>query len=230
MGTSYNPPIVTDGLVCCLDAANVRSYPKTGTTWTDLVGGNDGAMQNMTASNFSSDNAGILNLDGTNERISLPVDGLHLYDLSICCWVNVSNTTANGTWPTITIKENNYLDRNWFLGMHISSRNFIYVRSISGTDVVLDSNISPTADRWYFICATNNTTPTYSIYIDGELKATNTYSGSLSVAGTVNHIGVYNTGSLYPFQGKIANMMYYNRVLTGDEVRQNYEATVGRFT
>ena len=36
MGTSYNPRIVTDGLVLCLDAAIKRSYPGAGTTWTDL--------------------------------------------------------------------------------------------------------------------------------------------------------------------------------------------------
>jgi hypothetical protein len=36
MGTSYNPRIVTDGLVFCVDAANKRSYPGAGTTWYDL--------------------------------------------------------------------------------------------------------------------------------------------------------------------------------------------------
>ena len=38
MGTAYNPTIVTDGLVLCLDAANSRSYPKSGTAWSDLAG------------------------------------------------------------------------------------------------------------------------------------------------------------------------------------------------
>lgn len=35
MGVGYNPRIVTDGLVLCLDAANKRSYPGSGTTWID---------------------------------------------------------------------------------------------------------------------------------------------------------------------------------------------------
>ena len=30
--------IITDGLVLNLDAAQLRSYPTTGTTWTDLSG------------------------------------------------------------------------------------------------------------------------------------------------------------------------------------------------
>jgi hypothetical protein len=38
MGISYNPRIITDGLVLCLDAANRKSYPGSGTTWFDLSG------------------------------------------------------------------------------------------------------------------------------------------------------------------------------------------------
>jgi hypothetical protein len=38
MGIAYNPRTITDGLVLCLDAANSKSYPGSGTTWTDLSG------------------------------------------------------------------------------------------------------------------------------------------------------------------------------------------------
>ena len=61
MGVDYNPKIVTNGLVLCLDAANVKSYPGSGTTWIDLSGnGNNGTLTNTTYSqdltvlNFSS--------------------------------------------------------------------------------------------------------------------------------------------------------------------------------
>jgi len=37
MSLNHSPSIVTDGLVLCLDAANQRSYPKSGTTWSDLA-------------------------------------------------------------------------------------------------------------------------------------------------------------------------------------------------
>ena len=32
MAVGYNPKIVTDGLILALDAANVKSYPGSGTT------------------------------------------------------------------------------------------------------------------------------------------------------------------------------------------------------
>ena len=38
MGLIHSPRIVTDGLALCLDAGNTKSYPGSGTTWTDLSG------------------------------------------------------------------------------------------------------------------------------------------------------------------------------------------------
>ena len=45
MSVYAGPEIVNDGLVLCLDAANSRSYPGSGTAWTDLSGnGNNGTL------------------------------------------------------------------------------------------------------------------------------------------------------------------------------------------
>ncbi len=38
MATFYSPTVVTTGLIACYDAANVRSYPGSGTSWFDLSG------------------------------------------------------------------------------------------------------------------------------------------------------------------------------------------------
>ena len=46
MGTTYGHKIITDGLVLCLDAANTKSYPGSGTTWADLTGNNSCELQN----------------------------------------------------------------------------------------------------------------------------------------------------------------------------------------
>ena len=62
-------PIVTDGLVLCLDAANPKSYPGSGTTWTDLSGnGNNGTLVNGVG--YNSDNGGSLSFDGVNDYVS----------------------------------------------------------------------------------------------------------------------------------------------------------------
>ena len=66
MGVTYNNRIVTDGLVLCLDAASKRSYPGTGTVWTDLKGGNNGTLTN--GPTFSSDNGGSIVFDASNDN------------------------------------------------------------------------------------------------------------------------------------------------------------------
>ena len=60
MGTIYGPNFVTDGLVLCLDAANTRSYPGSGSTWTDLSGNNlngDPVGINYTEDRFGNANS-----------------------------------------------------------------------------------------------------------------------------------------------------------------------------
>jgi hypothetical protein len=47
MGIAYNPRTITDGLVLCLDAANPKSYPGSGTTWTDLSGRGNYSIINL---------------------------------------------------------------------------------------------------------------------------------------------------------------------------------------
>ena len=215
MGTSYNPPIVTDGLVFCVDAANQRSYPKSGTTWSDLVGGNDGAMQNMTVSNFSSDNGGSLSFDGTDEYVYLSNDINLGTQASINVWLQCSNDAAiaGGT----SYSNGGYLlasaFNTFFISANGSYKNFGY-------------NISNTTNTWRNLSVSRNASSA-SLYVDGV------FYSSVSISSTngirVRGIGGYDNGD-YPLSGRISLMQIYNRGLTADEVRQNYEATVGRFS
>jgi len=63
MGLSHSPKIPTSGLILCLDAANAKSYPGSGTTWTDLSGkGNHHTL--VDTPTFSTDK---FTLNGTSE-------------------------------------------------------------------------------------------------------------------------------------------------------------------
>ena len=61
-------PIVTDGLVFAVDAANYESYPGSGTTWTDLAGSNDGTLTN--GPTFDSGNGGSIAFDGSDDKVT----------------------------------------------------------------------------------------------------------------------------------------------------------------
>ena len=85
-------PIVTSGLVLCLDAANRKSYPGTGTAWTDLSGrGNNGTLTNMDGTNFNSANGGSLTFDGSNEFVN-------------CGTINLQQNFSLEIWAYHTLK------------------------------------------------------------------------------------------------------------------------------
>ena len=66
MAILYNPGIITNRLVMCLDAANIKSYPGTGTAWSDLSGnGNTGTLTNGPV--YNSGNGGYISFDGSND-------------------------------------------------------------------------------------------------------------------------------------------------------------------
>jgi len=56
MSLSHHPSIVKNGLVLCIDAANTKSYPRAGTSWTGLF--QNKAVGTMTNCTFSSGNQG----------------------------------------------------------------------------------------------------------------------------------------------------------------------------
>ena len=70
MALAHSPRIVRDNIVQYLDAANTKSYPNSGTTWTDMSSRNrDGTLTN--GPTFSTDNLGCFNFDGSNDYVDL---------------------------------------------------------------------------------------------------------------------------------------------------------------
>ena len=69
MAINAGPDVIEDGLVLCLDAGNNNSYPKSGTTWSDLVGTNNGALTN--GPTFDAGNGGGIVFDGTDDKVDV---------------------------------------------------------------------------------------------------------------------------------------------------------------
>jgi hypothetical protein len=95
MGIAYNSRVVVEGLVLALDAGNLKSYPGTGTTWTDLSGnGNNGTLTNMDGGNLNSANGGSFTFDGSNEYTQLPTTTLLRASATISSWINITDFTT----------------------------------------------------------------------------------------------------------------------------------------
>ena len=230
MGCSSGPDVVEDGLVLCLDAGSKRSYPGTGTTWTDTVGGNDGTLTNMDASNFSADNGGSLSFDGTNERVNfgnvLNISG----EISISSWVKVDVFPAGSDRGLIVSKGYDGTDEAYHLGFAGGSllRFYTFNRTLGIRGVVYTHSLS--VSRWYNIAGTFDGS-TWTVYVDSDSVDSINDSTALRVTSQPLIIGASSlSGSVSRFfDGSIASTSIYNRALTADEIRRNYLSTKERY-
>ena len=226
MATKYSPKTVTNGLVLSLDAANTKSYPKSGTTWTDLSGNsNTGTLTN--GPTFSAGNLGSIVFDGTNDYISgTNNSSLQLLnDLTIGAWVKLGSggNASQGIFEKmININYSGY-------GITRQDDYFKFWTGGGGTFAYTNSNITySSGNNWYYVVgrrmAGNN-----RLFINSILQ-TDSQSPPLSDSGEVYVIGRYYSNIAdYYFVGNIAQTSLYNRALTDAEILQNYNATKNRF-
>jgi hypothetical protein len=86
-------------------------------------------------------------------------------------------------------------------------------------------------NTWYHAVATSDA-GVGKIYLNGVLNATNNSMNSSTTNGTspLTIGNAFNSGSaLQYFNGSIPLARIYNRALTAEEIKQNYEALRGRF-
>ena len=96
MSIQFGTKIVTDGLSFLVDAGDGNSYGGSGSTWTDVIGGNNGTIDGAT---FNSNNHGYFDFDGSNDKVTLPTavsDFFHQQSFSHGMWVKFANTTRAG--------------------------------------------------------------------------------------------------------------------------------------
>ena len=213
MSIFYNPRIVTDGLVLALDAGNTKSYPGSGTTWTDLSGNGHNITLGSSVS-FVSSFGGVLNFsenaDGYGRNTSM---NLSSSNYTVISFVRKNSNGNDGR--TITAYNN-----NWLLGHHDNTYGDYYAEGW------VNDVGSPQSDTtWRMFTGTGNiSSDSYSLYINDQLIVTNS-NGSAGPNGwnLNNQYGQYS-------DCQIANLICYNRVLTATEVSQNFNALRSRFS
>jgi hypothetical protein len=234
MGVTYNPRIVTDGLVLCLDAGNTKSYPGSGTTWTDLSGnGNTGTLVNGVG--YNSGNLGSLVFGGVDDYVDCGSNNILNFtnSFSVSFWMNNAiGSTFEYFVNRWTYSTGNY--RQWSFDNSTRISNRISFRiSGNGTDyetTIISSTNASYSVGWHHIFGTWNGS-LMSLYIDNLLVAGPTSKTSMvSTPGQKTFIGGGNLGSTLPMSGNIAQVSIYNRALTAQEIQQNFNATRSRFS
>jgi len=220
----FGSPIVTDGLVFAVDANNIVSYPKSGTSVYNLTGSaTTGTLTNGTSFNIS--NGGSFMFDGTNDYIVFPDDtNLDSQAITMESWSNISTLFQNGFLfekGNVNTQYSNFFNSDgtfYFRTMGLSAQDLTFY---------CPSYISP--NTWNHIVCTYGA-GIKTIYINGIQIAQQTgLTGIIPTNPAGLFLGAYGPGSSYFLNGKIANSRVYNKALTAAEVLQNYQAEQYRF-
>jgi hypothetical protein len=218
MGLSHSPSIITQNLSLCLDAANSKSYPGSGTTWTDLSGnGNNGTLVNGVG--YNSSNLGSLVFDGVND------------------YVNIPNFSSLANSPACTISIWSYVKQN--KGYHFWG-NLIFLLQIQSNQTYrLRFNLNGDWRGEYTTSFPSNIYHKLDITWDGTttkmyINAQETVSSTLdsafsSFSNTTNQPLEISRRSTDYSNVDIPQVSIYNRALTASEIQQNFNATRSRF-
>jgi hypothetical protein len=219
MAFSIGPPsIIGNGLTFAIDAIDINAYPKSGSTVYNILDpsttGSFGSTVNWDSNNyFVYGGGGFINLNKN-------ATGLGIY--------NASYTAEAWVYPSQSLVG----DKGIFgdggsgtrQGLHLIFRDGIiyqghYLQDFSAGTVALNN--------WYQIVYTYNVSNNAcQIYKNSILQGSGTIE---SYIGTTN----INLGGSYggsgPFTGYQAIYRLYNRVLSSNEITQNFNANRGRF-
>jgi hypothetical protein len=211
MGVGYNPKISTNGLILCIDAANPKSYPGSGTAVYDITGnGYNGTLVN--GASYNSANGGVFVLDGVNDYIDIPIN------------LATTNYTVFGAsrYTTVSGRIFSAKNNNWLMGHWSGTTENNYAEGwVTGVGV------GPGDTTWRLYAATGNISgDSYNFYVNGILNAGPSDGGAAGPNGFA--IGSFGGSSEFS-AAHVGLLLVYNRVLTADEITQNFNATRGRY-
>jgi len=240
MATHYNPKIVDNGLVLYLDAANPRSYPGTGTAWTDLSGnGNNCNLFNSPI--FSSKSKGCFTFS-TNQYGTLVSANNFNFSIgfTISIWFSPFSALtgfndirqslySGNTGSSFAIELGNFTNGCAANGQGTDGRRFLIHRQGSCFSNISSPFQFSTNDQLNFTY-TRNAGGVGTFYVNGNIISSINDETSFTFTSPISiDIARRATNSSQYFNGDIYLINKYNRALSEAEVLQNFNATRGRF-
>lgn len=224
--------IVTSNLQLYLTAGDSDSYPGNGTIWTDLSPNAYTTTRLVNGTGYSSDGGGTLTFDGSTQYVDVN-QSLASEEFTVGSWFKTSSPGIKMILCKETIAGWPWNYRIWMNGGTLVGD----IAQAGGVNVAISSPLSSYNNgNWYQVMFSRNDS-TLRLYVNGVevVNTPDTLSGSVSNSqelwigrSAYTGGGARPTGS-YPYIGSISEVMIYNRVLTGTEILQNYNATKSRF-
>jgi hypothetical protein len=208
MALAHSPRIITDGLVLCLDAANSKSYPGSGTTWRDISGnGNNGTLVN--GPTFNSANGGNIVFDGSNDYVSISLETLTNFTVSL--WINILSFSGE---RQLFSSPNDSLGITTFGGKYM-----VYNGAINSGQTSIVNNI------WKNVVVTTEST-SVKLYLNSNIDGH--WDNGRSISGGTCYICAYQ-GSSRQLNASVSSAVIYTRALSAAEIQQNFNALRGRY-
>lgn len=218
------PSIVTNSLVFNVDAANTSSYSGTGNVWNDLSGSNN--IKFYSSSSYNVNANPTFSTDGGGSLVTTGIFGKSINNSGITgsvarsmeAWVKFNSVAGNAV---ISIGGQS---ASQLYELMAYSNNLIehYWGNFTQSSTVLATN------TWYHIVIIYDGTTNHYIYINGVqvgISATPT----LNTTNTPIYVGPAVTTTWGAFDGKIAALRIYNRVLSSSDVTNNFNVLKTRF-
>ena len=210
--------IVTDRLICNLDAAKTNSYTlSNGVVWNDISGNAYFAALTNTPA-YSTLNGGYFTFDGSNDYAPISTIPATFWtggswSVEFCIY---NNNPTSGDYGILGTAEST----------HFLIRNGLAWLGLLYNDVGSTFQI-PTASWTHIVFCYRADNYDKQIYINGVLNNSAIYN-AISVNGTGTQIGKVAWGYNY-FNGRIAFMRFYQKLLSPTEILQNYNAVKNRY-
>lgn len=233
---AYYGNIVRDGLVLNLDAAKRDSYPGSGNMWRDISGFENNAILNGNVNNPVWNPQGYFNFPATSIGLNggmIINNSPSLQDIGTSATVELIFTLeqknlVSGDSQWMAIFSRGSTRGNQTPAISINQTNdgtfrYLHIERSSPFNSSPNLFTNYSGNQWYHVTAVLGST---SI---GYLNAVQVSSSSGGITANTHPIYLGLDSSQEMFKGKLGVVRMYNRVLTAQEVLQNYNAMKGRY-
>jgi hypothetical protein len=248
------PAIIQTGLILNLDAANPSSYPGTGTTWSNLIRGNNVAEFALAGGAFASNAGGVIRFGSSSGSASSSTGFSNLTSYTIEVWVKPAGTRGDYDPSGSLSSSTNYTPCffsekvynagsgavvNMVLAFNArgltnptANNSYRYESAINyggWKKYQIATDYSSDLNNWIHIVSTYDGSK-LTIYRNGVSLGTSSALGVVSLRQTSN--GYYiahrwdQTDGVY---GDYSIVNMYNRALSASEVTINFDAVKSRF-
>ena len=239
MSVEGGPDIVTDGLTLYFDAANNRSFTSGSSAWFDL-GPNRYTASLVNGPTYTGSNQGSLIFDGSNDHGIVTSSIIVAVTQVSCCFWTFIPTRLNTTMISISNSGSNPNGGNIFsifiypyggsnAGVIFDAGRDIYSHGPVDRYSIIVDNFRDVFERWNYWCFTkNSSTQIMNIYRNGQLAGSGT-GKYLAINSGFGNASLFFDGSTNYLNGQMPLFQFYSKELSQREIRQNYNATKGRY-